>query len=744
MVERRDLAPSLILFRLHTPEIAHRVKAGQFVVLRGDERAERIPLTVADYDPDAGLITVIFQEVGASTRKLGMFKEGDVILDVVGPLGQTSEIENFGTVVCVGGGVGVAPVYPIAKALHKAGNKVISIIGARTKELLILEQEMDEISDQIFVTTDDGSYGHHGFVTDVLKQLMDDDSVKIDRVVAVGPVIMMKAVSDLTKSQNLKTIVSLNSIMVDGTGMCGGCRASIGSKTQFVCVDGPEFDGHEVDFVELMNRQSIYKTEEQQANEHHECKLRDEEELLKRGKERISMPQQAPMERIKNFNEVALGYTLEMARREAARCLQCKKMPCVAGCPVNVDIPGFINEIKEGRILDAIHTIKKTNTLPAICGRVCPQEEQCEQLCILAKKGQPIAIGRLERFAADYEVSNGEITVPPAPAKTGKKVAIVGAGPAGLTVAGDLIQMGHDVTIFEALHNSGGVLVYGIPEFRLPKGIVKREVNYVRKLGVEIKTNQIVGQTVSVDELLNNGYDALFIGTGAGLPYFMGIPGENLNGVYSANEFLTRNNLMKSYLFPEYDTPIKRVRNAAVIGGGNVAMDAARVAKRLGAENVYLVYRRSRKEMPAREEEIENAIEEGIDFRLLTNPVRVLGDKNGWVKGLECIKMELGEPDSSGRRRPVPIEGSEHVLDVEVFVVAIGQGANPLLTTRTPGLELNKWGNVVADEETGKTSRKGVFAGGDIVTGAATVILAMGAGKKAATAIDKYLRDGEW
>lgn len=744
IVERRDLAPSLILFKLYTPEIAQRVKAGQFVVLRGDERAERIPLTVADYDREKELITVIFQEVGASTRKLGVFKEGDVILDVVGPLGQTSEIEKFGTVVCVGGGVGVAPVYPIAKALNEAGNNVISIIGARTKDLLILEQEMKEISQQLFVTTDDGSYGHHGFVTDVLKQLMEDSAIKIDRVVAVGPVVMMKAVSDLTKSQDLKTIVSLNSIMVDGTGMCGGCRATIGNETKFVCVDGPEFDGHHVDFVELMKRQSIYKDEEQQANEHHECKLQAEAELLKRTKERLPMPQQAPEARIKNFNEVALGYTLEMARKEAARCLQCKNQPCVAGCPVNIDIPGFINEIKEGRILNAIQVIKKTNTLPAICGRVCPQEEQCEQLCILAKRGQPIAIGRLERFAADYEVAQGEVAVPSVPAKTGKKVAVVGAGPAGLTVAGDLIQMGHDVTVFEALHNSGGVLVYGIPEFRLPKDIVKREVNYVRKLGVDIRTNQIVGQTVSVDELLNNGYDALFIGTGAGLPYFMGIPGENLNGVYSANEFLTRNNLMKSYLFPEYDTPIKRVRNVAVIGGGNVAMDAARVAKRLGAENVYLVYRRSRKEMPAREEEIENAIEEQIDFRLLTNPIRVIGDENGWVKGLECIKMELGEPDQSGRRRPVPIKGSEHVLDVEVFVVAIGQGPNPLLTTRTPGLDLNKWGNIVADEETGRTSRKGVFAGGDIVTGAATVILAMGAGKKAACSIDKYLHDGEW
>jgi len=744
IVERRDLAPSLVLFKLYTPDIARRVRVGQFVVLRGDDYAERIPLTVADFDRDEGLITIIFQILGASTKKLSYFQRGDSILDVVGPLGHASEIENFGTVVCVGGGVGVAPVYPIAKALHHAGNNLISIIGARTKELLILEDEMKAVSDTLYVTTDDGSYGHHGFVTDVLKKLLDDEQLKIERVVAIGPVIMMKAVSDVTKPKNVKTIVSLNSIMIDGTGMCGGCRATAHGQTKFVCVDGPEFDGHEVDFVELMKRQSMYAEEERLAVEHHECKLRQEEELIKRSNERVPMPQQDPKVRVSNFNEVALGYTLDMARKEAARCLQCKKKPCVDGCPVNIDIPAFIQEIKNNNVLEAIHIIKNTNSLPAICGRVCPQEEQCEKVCVLAKKGQPVAIGRLERFAADFEYERGDIRIPRLPAKSGKKVAVVGAGPAGLTVAGDLIKMGHDVTIFEALHKAGGVLVYGIPEFRLPKKIVELEVDYVRKLGAEIRTNAIIGQTMTVDELFNSGYDALFVGTGAGLPYFMGIPGENLNGVYSANEFLTRNNLMKSYRFPEYDTPIKRARNVAVIGGGNVAMDAARIAKRLGADHVYLVYRRSRAEMPAREEEIENAEAEDIEFRLLTNPVRIVGDEKGWVKGLECQKMELGEPDASGRRRPVPMKGSEHIIDIEVFVVAIGQGPNPLLTSKTPGIDLNKWGNIIANEETGKTSRRGVFAGGDIVTGAATVILAMGAGKKAAIAIDKYLKDGIW
>ncbi len=743
ILERQELAPSIVLLKIYAPDIARRANAGQFVVVRSDEFAERIPLTIADFNREHGTITLIIQIVGASTSILCDMQEGQTILDVVGPLGHASDIQNFGTVVCVGGGVGIAPVYPIAKALHKAGNKIISIIGARSGDMLFWEEEMRAISDELYVTTDDGSYGTHGFVTTVLQNLIDQ-KIPIHRVVAIGPVVMMRAVSAVTQPVSIPTIVSLNSIMVDGTGMCGGCRATVGTETKFVCVDGPEFDGHQVNFDEIIQRQAYYSEEEKRAMEHHRCKLEEEAELLKRSKERIPMPQQDPIERAKNFDEVALGYTLDMARKEAARCLQCKKQPCVAGCPVNINIPAFIQKIKENKILDAIRIIKQTNSLPAICGRVCPQEEQCEQVCVLAKKGQPIAIGRLERFAADYETEQGDVEIPAVPPKTGKKVAVVGAGPAGLTVAGDLIQMGHDVTIFEALHKAGGVLVYGIPEFRLPKAIVQNEVNYVKKLGVDIKVNAIVGQTIGVDELLNDGYDAVFIGTGAGLPYFMGIPGENLNGVYSANEFLTRNNLMKSYKFPEYATPIKRAENVAVIGGGNVAMDAARVAKRLGAKNVYLVYRRSRTEMPAREEEIENAEAEGIDFRLLTNPVRIIGDERGWVRSIECIKMELGEPDASGRRRPVPIQGSNFELDVDVFVCAIGQGPNPMLTTKTPDIKLNKWGNIVADEETGKTSKKGVFAGGDIVTGAATVILAMGAGKKAAVAIDKYLKDGQW
>jgi glutamate synthase (NADPH/NADH) small chain len=743
IVHKESIAPAITLFKIHTPVVADAVKAGQFVVVRTDDYAERVPLTVADKDLKDKTITLIVQVVGTATRKMDSLGIGDAFLDVVGPLGEPTEIGKVGTVVCIGGGVGVAPVYPITRAFKEAGNRIVSIIGARTKEMLILEKEMEATSDELFIATDDGSEGHHGFVTDILKRLLAD-GMKIDEVVAIGPGIMMKAVADITREAGIKTIVSLNSLMVDGTGMCGGCRITVGGETKFVCVDGPEFDGHQVDFNELMQRSEMYAREEHRAMWDYECRLQEAEKNLKRANKREPMPKQDSKLRIRNFDEVALGYTREQAMREASRCLQCKKAFCVEGCPVDIDIPAFIQKIKEGDFMGAIHKIKEKNSLPAVCGRVCPQEEQCEDMCILGKKKDPVAIGRLERFVADYEFGKGEVRVPKLPEPTGKKVAVIGAGPAGLTVAGELCKIGHAVTVFEALHAPGGVLVYGIPEFRLPKWIVQRESDYIGKLGADIKVSYIVGKAKTIDQLMADGYDAVFIGTGAGLPYFLNIPGENLNGVYSANEFLTRVNLMKAYLFPEYNTPIRLGQKIAVIGGGNVAMDSARTSLRLGAEKVYLVYRRSREEMPAREEEIENAFEEGIEPRLLTNPIRILGDEKGWVEGLECVQMELTEPDDSGRRRPVPIPDSAHVIDVDMVVVAIGQGPNPLLTSTTPDLELTKWGNIVADEETGRTSKKGVFAGGDIVTGAATVILAMGAGKKAARSIDQYLNDGKW
>jgi glutamate synthase (NADPH/NADH) small chain len=469
-----------------------------------------------------------------------------------------------------------------------------------------------------------------------------------------------------------------------------------------------------------------------------------ETEEKKSKKEKIprqQMPEQIPGVRVKNFEEVPLGYSEETAVLEAKRCIQCKKPGCIAGCPVDVRIPEFIHAIAEGNFMEAAHILKETNSLPAVCGRVCPQEEQCEKVCILGKKGDPVAIGRLERFAADYERKAGHVSIPDMPAPNGKKIAVVGAGPSGLTIAGDLVKMGYAVTIFEGLHKAGGVLVYGIPEFRLPKAIVEAEVDYLKKLGVKIETNAVIGRIATIDELFAEGYAAVYIAVGAGAPVFMNIPGENLSGIYSANEYLTRSNLMKAYLFPEYDTPIVRGRNVAVIGGGNVAMDSVRTALRLGAENAYIIYRRTEVEMPARKEEVHHAHEEGVQFKLLTNPVEYIGDKKGWVTGMKCIRMELGEPDASGRRSPVPIEGSEFVIDVDTVVVAVGTMANPIVPATTPGLETNRRGYIITKGESGETNRPGVYAGGDIVTGSATVILAMGAGKQAARAIHAYLSE---
>ena len=690
---------------------------------------------------------------------------GDSIKDILGPLGHPTYIKNFGTAVCIGGGLGIALAMPITEALHEAGNNVISIISARNESLLLMEDRLRKISNELLIATDDGSKGFHGFPTQILQEMIDNKR-KIDIVFAVGPVPLMGAVCKLTQPYNIKTIVSLNPIMVDATGMCGACRVTVGGKTKFACVDGPEFDGHQVDFDTLTKRLRIYtdgETEDSQKDAQAEAYQMDEEKtetfkkveeellsqqtVLKEGEKkpkipRQSMPEQKPETRAKNFKEVPYGFNIELAQKEASRCIQCKKPLCFEGCPVNIDIPAFIKLIGEGDFIGAARKIKETNGLPAVCGRVCPQEDQCEKVCVIGKKGDPVSIGSLERFVADYEREHGDEFIPEIPEKTGRKIAVVGSGPAGLTVAGDLAKKGHDVTIFETLHKAGGVLVYGIPEFRLPKAIVESEINYLKKLGVKIELSFVIGMSETVDELFDEGFDAVFLGTGAGLPMFMQIPGENLNGVYSANEYLTRVNLMKAY-DPEYDTPILRKKKVAVLGAGNVALDSARTALRLGGENVYIVYRRSRTEMPARIEEVHHGQQEGLEFKFLMNPIRIIGDDKGWVKGLECIKMKLGEPDESGRRRPIPIEGTEIVLDVECVIVAIGNGPNPLITAVTPDINTNRRGNIVADEETGVTSKKGVFAGGDIVTGAATVILAMGAGKKAAVAIDNYVMGRE-
>ena len=670
------------------------------------------------------------QVVGKGTMKLGAFNEGDSYRDVVGPLGKARDISEGGrTICCMSGGLGVAPMFPHTKAYHASGNRVISVIGARNKSLFFWQDEVAAVSDEVLYATDDGSFGHHGFATQILEQLVERGE-KIDEVVAIGPVPHMKAVASVCRKHGLHVVVSLNPIMVDGTGMCGGCRVTVKGETKYACVDGPEFDGADVDFDELMARQGAYRELERQSlegapkEEDHECRLDAE----------LKVPP-------RTFDEVNKGLTDEEAFAEAERCLMCKKPKCIKGCPVEVDIPGFIKALQDKDPGKAAAILKDKNNLPAICGRVCPQETQCEILCITGKMkkegARPMRIGRLERYVADWEAAHEPVKPVIEPPK-GKRVAVIGCGPGGLTCAGDLAKMGYGVTIFEAFHDTGGVLRYGIPEFRLPKAIVDREVAYVESLGVTIQLNAVIGKVQTVEDLMAQGYEAVFIAVGAGAPMFLGIPGENLIGVLSANELLTRVNLMKAYL-DDYDTPVIVGENVTVIGAGNVAMDAARTSLRLGAKVVTIVYRRSEAEMPARAEEIENAKEEGVVLNLLTSPVAVLGDENGHVKGMTCMRMELGEPDDSGRRRPIVIEGSEFAIDCDMVVPALGNRANPLLTEATEGLELNKWGNIVVNVETFATSLPGVYAGGDIVTGSATVIEAMGAGKTAARSIDQYL-----
>lgn len=755
IIEKKLLAPSIFLMNIEAPRVAMSAQPGQFIILIADEKGERIPLTICDYDREKGYVTVVIQTIGNSTKELFNYEAGDYFHDFVGPLGNPSDFidENMDElkkkkILFVAGGLGTAPVYPQVKWLHENGVEVDVIIGSKTKEAVIMEEEMKKVSKNVYVTTDDGSYGYKGLVTDVIKDLVQVQGKKYDEVVAIGPMIMMKFVSILTKELNIPTIVSLNPIMVDGTGMCGACRVTVGGEVKFACVDGPEFDAHKVNFDEALRRQTMYKTVEGRVQLKHEergthhrdgcnCDSMDVDVPFDKAKKTPDLIQPAE-ERIKNFEEVSLGYTEKLAMQEATRCLNCKNPRCVANCPVSVQIPEFIMEVKAGNFAKAAEIILETNALPAVCGRVCPQEDQCEGSCIVGIKNEPVGIGRLERFVADY-VRENNITFTPKIEKNGKKVAIIGSGPSGIACAGDLAKKGYEVTIFEALHEAGGVLVYGIPEFRLPKEeVVKSEIQGVIDLGVKIETDVVVGKTLTIDDMIEKeGFEAVYIASGAGLPNFMHIKGENSNGVLSANELLTRSNLMKAF-DESYKTPIKLGKKVAVVGAGNVAMDAARTALRLGSE-VYVVYRRSEEECPARAEELEHAKEEGIKFLFLNNPVEILADESGWVNGMKCIKMELGEPDDSGRRRPVEVPGSEFILDVDTVIMSIGTSPNPLISRTTPGLEINKWKCIVADEETGKTTKDRVYAGGDAVTGAATVILAMGAGKKAAKAIDEYL-----
>lgn len=751
IVKKERLTDKIFAMEIEAPRVAKAANPGQFIIIKIDEKGERVPLTIADYDKEKGTVKIVLQTVGASTIKLAEIEENDFVNDFVGPLGNPSEfiyedIEDLKkeNIIFVAGGVGAAPVYPQVKWLKEHGIDCDVIIGARSKDLIILEYEMKKIARDVYVSTDDGSYGFNGRVTDCLKDLIDNKGKKYTRAIVIGPMIMMKFMCMLTKELNIPTTVSLNTIMVDGTGMCGACRVTVGDEVKFACCDGPEFDGHLVDFDEAMRRQTMFKTpegrailkmEEGDTHSNGSCGCQED----KKKSIRVPVREQDPKERAKNFEEVCLGYNKEEAMREAERCLNCKNPRCVKGCPVKINIPAFISKVKEGDIEGAAKVISISSSLPSVCGRVCPQESQCEGQCVVGIKNDPLAIGKLERFVGDWARENG-VSFGVEEEANGIKVAVVGSGPSGLACAGDLAKKGYDVTIFEAFHEAGGVLTYGIPEFRLPKQkVVQSEINNIKKLGVKIETNVVIGRTITVDELIENeGFEAIFIGSGAGLPTFMGIPGENANGVLSANEYLTRVNLMKAY-DDSYDTPINIGKKAAIVGGGNVAMDAARTALRLGSESS-IVYRRSEKELPARVEEVHHAKEEGIIFHTLTNPKEILVNEDGSIRGMVCVKMELGEPDESGRRRPIEIPGSEFEMEVDTVIMALGTRPNPLISSTTKGLDVNRKECIVVNEDE-QTSKEGVYAGGDAVTGAATVISAMGAGKTAAASIDKYLRE---
>ena len=784
IISKTRFSEKVFKFEVEAPLIAKARKAGHFVIVRVGDKGERMPLTIAGADPVKGTITLVVQEVGLSSTKLCNLNEGDYITDVVGPLGKATHIENFGTVVCAGGGVGVAPMLPIIEALKAAGNRVVSVLAGRTKELIILEDEVRKHSDEVIIMTDDGSYGQKGLVTAGIESVIQRE--KVDKCFAIGPAVMMKFCCLLTKKYNIPTDVSLNTIMVDGTGMCGACRITVGGKTRFVCVDGPEFDGHEVDFDEMLKRMGAFKKEEVEEFErweHHEtaatagtsCQLdkaqaasapdastmdtdtplseltdrnapwRQEIRKAMKPKERtaiprVVMPELDPVYRATTrTEEVNIGLSAEQAMTEAKRCLDCANPTCMQGCPVSINIPSFIKNIERGEFLNAARVLKSTSALPAVCGRVCPQEKQCESQCIHLKMNEPaVAIGYLERFAADFERESGRSSLPECAPSNGIKVAAIGSGPAGLSFAGDMAKLGYDVTVFEALHEIGGVLKYGIPEFRLPNKIVDVEIRNLERMGVKFEKDCLVGKTVSVKELEEQGFKGIFVGSGAGLPNFMGIPGENSINVMSSNEYLTRVNLMDASN-PDTDTPIHIGRRVMVVGGGNTAMDSCRTAKRLGAERVVIVYRRSEAEMPARIEEVKHAKEEGIEFLTLHNPIEYIADEKGAVKQVVLQKMRLGEPDASGRRRPEPIPDATETLDIDMAIVAVGVSPNPIVPTSIQGLELGRKNTIVVNEAM-QTNIPCIFAGGDIVRGGATVILAMGDGRRAASSMHEYLQ----
>lgn len=766
ILEKKLIAPDTWSFIVQAPMVARGRRPGQFFMVAPFAESERIPLTLAGGDARRGWIRFIMVEVGATTRAMGRLSAGDRLYAVAGPMGEPTELLEEGTIVLVAGGYGSAAILPAAEHLFSHGRRVITILGGRSHDRVLLADELKAASDLLIITTDDGSWGRQGLVTDALQDVLEKEPVA--EVVAVGPMPMMRAVAELTRPKGILTLVSLNALMVDGTGMCGGCRVSVGGETKFACFDGPDFDGHKVDFDMLRMRQNWYKEAEEGACSPEDCRIGrrpaaegfDYASLLNepvsdldwreldlktlKPSQKMKIPRQEmacqpPEMRVCNFDEVSLGLSPEQARLEATRCLMCKQPHCIEGCPVGIDIPAFLQEIVDGSPEAAARIIKESSSLGSVCGRVCPQEKQCEIKCIVGIKGQPVSIGRLERYASDSLLGSGEL--PPVEPPTGLRVAVVGAGPSGLTVAGELVKKGHKVTVYDALHKPGGVLLYGIPEFRLPNAIVDQEVETLRRLGVKFVMNTLVGRSITLAELQQEN-EAVFMGTGAGLPKMMGVPGENFKGVYTANEFLTRINLMRADLFPDHTTPVTIGRSVIIVGCGNTAMDAARAARRMGAEEVHIVYRRTIKESTARKEELEHAEEEGIQFHWLTTPVQLLGNDKGWLESAQCAVMELTEPGPDGRRG-VRMTDERITIPCDTLVVALGFDVNPLLARTEQGLRTLKGGVVVVDEATGETSVPGVYAGGDVITGGATVILAMGQGRRAAAAMHARLVGAE-
>lgn len=779
IVSKEQFSEHVYRIEVYAPLIAKARKAGHFVIVRTDEKGERMPLTIAEADTQRGTITLVVQEVGVTSSKLCHMNIGDTLTDVVGPLGKATHIEHFGTVVCACGGVGTAPMLPIVQALKQAGNRVVTVLAGRTKELIILEREMRAVSDKVVIMTDDGSYGEKGLVTQGVEDVIKSE--KVDKCFAIGPAVMMKFVCLLTAKYDIPTDVSLNTIMVDGTGMCGACRVTVDGHTRFVCVDGPEFDGHKVDFDEMIRRLhplsplKIDYSQQAEGTKHdvtddvpsdeiekasrtlpedvidtREAAWRQQLRASKKPKERLAiervkMPEIDAKVRARLLkSEVNQGLTLQMAMREAQRCLDCNNPQCVGGCPVGIDIPRFVKHIERGEIVEASQVLKQTSALPAVCGRVCPQEKQCESRCIHHKmQSAPVAIGYLERFAADFErgmIKSGKLKVHTTQiAESAPQVAVVGSGPGGLSFAGEMLKRGYRVTVFEALHEIGGVLKYGIPEFRLPNEIVDFEIDHLQHQGVTFVKDCIIGKTESVEGLMKSkGFVGVFVATGAGLPNFMGIDGENATGILSSNEYLTRVNLMDASN-ENSDTPVPIGKHVVVVGGGNTAMDSVRTALRLGAQSATIVYRRSEQEMPARLEEVKHAKAEGVRFLTLHNPLRYVADETGRVKEVVLQKMQLGEPDTSGRRRPEPIEGATETLSCDLVIVSIGVSPNPILPHSVNGLQLGRKGTIEVDEHM-ESSIPMLFAGGDIVRGGATVILAMGDGKRAAREMDEKLK----